>query len=386
MNDRTERAWRNIHAMRSTVEGNREEAERLRRLPDPVAEAFRQANLHRLLVPEDLGGEGLDPITYFEMVEELSFYDGSAGWNLAVTSPPVLMLGTLPLERSQLYFRDPEFAFSAAFVPSGRAQAVDGGFRVTAKWGFLSGIHQAKWLLAGSAIYDGDVPRDGANGQPQVLSFVIPAERLRILDTWHTGGMRGTGSEEAEADDLFIPSADAFQPFARQPDHRAPIFRVPGTLLGMSMSAVPLGVARRALEALKELGKNKYSKTSRVSTKDVGSAQYAVAKSEALLESSHAYVRDSFQDIWNKVIASEEIDMSVKARARRSYVHAAESAQEAVKLCYQAAGTNAIFEAEPFEQALRDVFAASTHAALHRSMMEMAGKVAFGGAPSLPAF
>jgi indole-3-acetate monooxygenase len=386
MNDREERAWENIRAMRGVIEANRAEAERLRRLPDLVARAFVEANVYRFLVPEDLGGEGLDPLICFELAEELSSYDASVGWNFAVAVGTALLAGPLPLSRMREIFASSDCGFAGGFIPGGRAVAVDGGYRLTGKWGFLSGVYQAKWMAAPAIVFDGDQPRQGANGAPTAVSCIIPTSAIEILDTWHTGGMRGTGSCEAEISDYFVPDRDISQPFSGRSEHPAAVFRIPGTYFGMNFSAVPLGAARRALEALKDLGARKVSNTTRVATKDVASAQYAAAKAEALLETGKDYVLKAFRPVWENVIAGQPSDLTVRAGARRAYVNAAECAVEAVTLCYKAAGATALHQSQPFEQALRDVFAVSNHAALQRPMMELAGQVSYGMTPGLPAF
>lgn len=99
MEDKIARAWERTRRMRPIIEANREQAERLRRLPDAVARAFVDANVYRLLVPEEYGGEGIDPVTYYELAEEVSFYDGSAGWNYAIGATGGVVLGGLSARR-----------------------------------------------------------------------------------------------------------------------------------------------------------------------------------------------------------------------------------------------------------------------------------------------
>src|SRR5579875_113256 len=148
MQDNVERAWEQVRRMRPIIEAYRDEAERLRRLPDAVAQAFVAANVYRLLVPEEFGGEGIDPVTYYELAEEVSFYDGSAGWNYAIGATGGVVLGGLSARRRRDLLATADCAVSGGGAPTGRAVAVEGGYRLSGRWSWASGIHQAKWAIA----------------------------------------------------------------------------------------------------------------------------------------------------------------------------------------------------------------------------------------------
>jgi indole-3-acetate monooxygenase len=105
-----------------------------------------------------------------------------------------------------------------------------------------------------------------------------------------------------------------------------------------------------------------------------------------VLESSGLNVKESFRPLWAKVVANEPVPLEMRARVRRAVALAAESAVEAVQLCYSAAGGSAVYECAPFERALRDVNAAASHITMRRIMMEEAGRVAFGLPPKTPLF
>src|SRR5262249_36377641 len=139
-----------------------------------------------------------------------------------------------------------------------------------------------------------------------------------------------------------------------------------------------------AVDGLKSLAAGKVSAVSRRSLRDQGQAQYAVAKSEALLRSSRLYVRECFGVIWEALIAGNPITLEIRGRARGSYVHAAECAIQATQLCYRAAGGSGLWEKGPFEQALRDVNAVACHVTMQETMLEEAGRIEFGMQPTVP--
>ncbi|MGO9061139.1 MAG: hypothetical protein ACLQU2_27715 [Candidatus Binataceae bacterium] len=386
MDAKIERVWARTRQLRPIIEAHRGEGDRLRRLPDPIAQAFLEANIYRLLVPEDFGGEGVDPITYYDLAAEVSSYDGSVGWNYAIGATGGVVLGALPPKPLRAVLASADCGVGGGGSPTGRAIAVDGGYRVTGRWGWASGIHYAKWALAYCPVFDGERLRTSANGAPVVAGFLMPKEKCAILDAWHVGGMRGTGSTEFEVTDVFVPKEFVLRLLSGETRHPYPVFRMPATFFGFNHCCVLAGIARCALAALKTLAATKTSAMTGISLRDDVQGHYAVAKAEALIESSDLNVKDAFRALWAKVVADEPVPIEMRARVRRACAYVTECAVEAVQLCYRAAGGSAVFESVPFERALRDVNTAASHITLRRTMMEEAGRVAFGLPPHNPLF
>jgi len=121
MNAKIESVWARTRALRPIVEAHRSEADILRSLPDAIAQGFINANAYRVLVPEDFGGDEIDPITYYDLIEEVSSYDGSVGWNYCIGSTSGIMLGDLPSERLRAIFASADSCVAGAGRPTGRA-------------------------------------------------------------------------------------------------------------------------------------------------------------------------------------------------------------------------------------------------------------------------
>jgi alkylation response protein AidB-like acyl-CoA dehydrogenase len=363
------------------AERHRGEGDRLRKLPPALAEAFLAHDVYRLLLPADLGGAGADPLDYLELVERVARADGATGWNLTIGAGSGLYVGYLPVARAKEMFATPDCGIAGALAPMGSAVAVEGGFRVGGRWAWASGVDQATWMVAGFK-----VAGETDAGRPAFWQAIAPRAAFRVLDTWHVGGLRGTGSTEYEAADLFIPRDACFQIFAGEPCHPAPLFRLPGAFFAAAVAVVPLGIARGCVDGLKRLAGSKRVLNGRSGLHEQAFAQYAAAKAEALVESSGFFLRRTIDDIWQTVQRGAPVSLEARARARRAAGHAAEASAEAVDLCCRAAGGNALFEAEPFERALRDVRGALGHISLQRITMEDAGRVAFGLPPLSPIF
>ncbi len=376
--ERVEAIWTKIRDLKPIIHAHREEGDRLRHLPPAVADAFFAADLYRLQIPTDLGGAGLDAMTVFDMVEEVSSYDGSAGWNLAIGAGSVAMTGSLPLDRLREIFATPNCCVAATGNPPGRATAVDGGYLLSGRWSWASGVHQSS-LVGGSArVFDGETPRVSERGGPVMRFFFLPTSKAHIYDTWITGGMKGTGSTEWEVSDFFVPERDVAQPFTKA-SHPAPIFNLPSSSFGYMTCAVPLGIARNAVNALKELA-------AKSDLKKQGYVRYAVAKAQVLQESAHLNIRDAFRGLWESVLENQSPAPDQRARSRRAMVHAVESSVQAVTLCTEAAGGSAVYQKWPFARALSDVHALQGHAVLSRRFMEFAGQAMLGDPVEHPIF
>jgi alkylation response protein AidB-like acyl-CoA dehydrogenase len=380
------KAWNDVQTLRPIIEAERDKADSLRRLPDAIADAFIARDVYRLMLPVDLGGAGITPLQQFDLTLEVSRIDASTGWNYTLAMYSASLAGVLPLELSRRRFATADCGGAGSGTPQGRAVMVDGGCRVTGRWSWASGLPHARNVLGGCVVYEDDKPKIGPDGIPIILHVSVPIEDAEVFDTWKTGGMRGTGSADFALNDVFVPTEQMFQLFGGEPTLPDPFFNLPVSTFGFSLAAVPLGVATSMIEALKELAVTKRHPPPRATIAEEGSTQFTVAKAEASVESATLYVRDAFVKIWDEICAGREASMENRSRLRRAMVHAVDMAIEAVSSCYRAAGGSAVFEAAPFERALRDVYTMGAHHVFQRSMMEDAGRVSMGLAPTLRMF
>src|SRR3712207_1887173 len=177
----------------------RDEIERDRRLPPALVHDLAAAGLFRLLVPRAFGGLEVDPLTWLGVVEAAARLDGSVGWVLLANAGGLCTAYLDAPAARAIVGPDAAVAISGTLVPSGRATRVDGGYRVSGRWAFASGVEHSAWHMAACVLVEGDRPLRTAEGQPQVRAFFLPTEELAVLDTWSVSGLRGTGSPGAPA-------------------------------------------------------------------------------------------------------------------------------------------------------------------------------------------
>ena len=228
-----------------------DEAERSGTLPERAWRALHDAGLFRLKSPRELGGFEADPVTQIEVIERAAYLDTSAGWALFVGAGTLaLMAAWMPEEGIADFLVDGRLPRTAGGVAAtGRAEPVDGGYRVSARWPFASGSEHAEWLGGISYVGDQDPPR--------VLGFAFPKEAATLHDNWDVNGLKGTGSQDMSVEDLFVPERHTYDNMA--PAVRGgPIYAIalPGFVTN-EHGAFVLGAARRALEETAALAKTK---------------------------------------------------------------------------------------------------------------------------------
>jgi alkylation response protein AidB-like acyl-CoA dehydrogenase len=369
-----------VRSLAPIVEKLRDQAEQERRMPRALFEALRAADVFRLSTPAMLGGTALDEVTAVQTIEELSRQDASVGWNAMVASNTACIASHLsaPVLRD-LYRNGPSTVIAGALLPKGAATPAAEGYRLSGKWTFASGCHQADWMVACSIVLIDGRPRLRSDGSPDVRSFFLPIAKCEILDTWHTAGLRGTGSHDWQVTDVFVPEQMSF-----------PILfdgaRAPGALFVKDfaafavarVAAVSLGIARDAIDTFMAVAK---IKTPMVASSTLATQHVThdkLGRAEALLRSARAYLYETVRMLPYNPTWSEPMEDDLRAAIRLAGAHAAQSAAEAVDLMFNCAGTTGIYENSRLQRCFRDVHVANQHINVAPSNIEMVGQYLLG--------
>lgn len=354
------------------------------RVTKDVMEAMHAAQLFRAALPQSIGGGEAPPLTLMEMTEAIATADASTAWCLgqalgccwaaAYTAPEVAQEMFSPAN-AVLAWGPPD--------PKSKAIKVDGGYRVTGEWRFGSGSRNATWVGGHSMVYeDENTQARDAGGRPVMRTMLMPIDQVRTIDVWQVMGLRGTGSDNYAADDLFVP--EAFTTWRdSQPDRResGPLYSIPLlTIYGMVFSGLALGIARSALDDFIELAKVKGSHGG-PKLRENAVIQAGVATANARILSSRIFLKEMISEHWEVLCAGEEPSLDLRARLRLAITYAMNQAREAVNFSFQAAGTNAIFEENPFERRMRDIHTVSAQGQSHVSNFEPVGQAFLGLEP-----
>jgi indole-3-acetate monooxygenase len=344
----------------------REHAEAIEqgRMPPPLVEALHDAGVFRAMLPHEVGGLEAEPVEWLQMIEELSRINASVGWNAFIQSG----IG--------LTFLDPEtferfrergggrliLAMNLGRM-AGKAVRVEGGYRVSGRWPFASGSPFATWLGGMSMVCGEDgSPVLRANGLPQPLLAIWPADQARIIDTWDGLGLRGTGSGDFEISDLFVPDEQVNTELFGTPNYDRALFRIK-EMPEVGHGAHALGVASAALESFVAAVNSKPlpGSSRQLAMGHMQAHQIAFARADVLVRAARTLLHETVRAAYEDAAVHAELALELRVRLREANIFTVRAAREAVGLIFEMAGSSAVYRGRAIEQAFRDINTAANH-------------------------
>jgi alkylation response protein AidB-like acyl-CoA dehydrogenase len=336
-----------------------------RRLPDELVVLLRDSGLLRAGAPVEVGGLELPPGVALRCAEAVARGDASAGWCVSIAITSSLLISYLPTPSRDALFGDGHGVAAGVWAPRGTGRSVDDGVVVSGRWPFCSGISHADVMFAGCLVDDQRVPSVVA----------LRKEDLEVLDTWHTLGLRGTGSHDTVADNAFVPADRVFSlfdgPILDRPLYRFPVFG----FFALSIAAAALGNARAAIDDLIELARIKKGLGSSRSLAERPATQAAVARAESALSAARALYYESIEAGWQASQDSEPVSVGVRNRLRLAATHAVRSSADVVRDMFDLAGGSAIYDGAPLQRRFRDAYTATAHFQVNEASRELPGRV-----------
>ena len=370
-------------ALRARISAERDVIEAGRRLPAELTHELARAGFFRIFLPSAYGGLDLDPMEAMEVFEELAEADASVAWcvwngNVHWTT------ARLSNEVAHAIFADPSMILANSTRPSGRAEIVEGGYRVSGRWSLVSGCQLAAWFILMCAVHENGKPRLTPSGAPELRLMLCQAKDCDIVDTWMAGGLRGTGSHDVVVRDRFVP-ADYGSFHTDSLVMTGPRYRVPAlSRVVPGLGAIALGIARSAIATLIDLAGEKQHEATRRSLSEDRGAQTRLSQAEALVCSARSFLFETVHQLWHDVLAGREATLEGRARVRLATWHAVTSAVQAVDLVHLTGGATSLYTTCPIERAFRDVHAITQHIGVNPRILETAGRVLFGLEPDIP--
>ena len=328
----------------------RENADRIdadRELPKPVFNALADAGLYLMCVPRACGGPEIDFPTYLQVIEELGKADASTAWTVSQGANWATYSARMSREAArEIWIETPRAVVSNSPAPTAKAVVVPGGFRVSGRQPFSTGIKHASWVAAHAQIIENGEARL-RSGKPEARYCLVPAAQVEVIDTWHTKGMRGTGTHSFEVRDVFVPEERTVLSVNPPLVSPGPRYRIPITLgFGAGDGMAALGLARNCIDAFYEVAGAKAPRNLTGLLREQSISQVAVGQAEAALRSGRAFLMQTAYDVWEEATSSDEPMLSLHARTqlRLAATHAIRLAAGIVESLYTACGATVVFE------------------------------------------
>jgi 3-hydroxy-9,10-secoandrosta-1,3,5(10)-triene-9,17-dione monooxygenase len=373
-------AMRRARSVVPTLRERAQKCEEARVLLPENEKLLHECGLFRYHQPKRFGGMELPFVAVVDIVAELARGCPSTAWNVGNLGCHHWILGYYePETQHELWDANPDVLIASSIaLAAGRGKRVDGGFIVSGKWPFSSGVDNSDWNMLAVTVYEDEKAVDWR-------LCLVPKSDYRILDTWYAMGMVGTGSKDIEVKEVFVPERRALQlsrcrgglehPGAKL--NAGPLFRVPLVAsAGHPLSATALGTAEGAYEHVRDVFRKRIGTYTGAKVSDFQAVQVKLARARCLIDSAGYLMRQSaliFQD-------HDQLDLEAKLRLRAQNAFAVSQSREAVETLWSFYGANAIYTRDPLQRYLRDVQAASQHFSFNFDIAGAAfGTAALGG-------
>jgi alkylation response protein AidB-like acyl-CoA dehydrogenase len=366
------------------------EAERNRRADDAAVHALIESGLLKILQPARFGGYELGFPEFVRVGQTLAHHDVSFAWVYCIIGIHHWWGGYVEPElQEELWSRDPECIFVDSFNPTGRAEPVDGGFRTSGRWGFLSGLPWAEWASVGVM-----APFE-AGGKPEYLMLFVPKSDYTVIDDWHTVGLRGSASASIEVHDAFVPRHRVFRLAQTIQSGRAPgeaynpgpLYRIPYAAgLGISLVPPSLGGAQAVAERFRQSAQSRAPLFQQRQAELVLS-QTVLADAMLTLETIEQMLYRNADELMEIGRGERAIDKLGRVRLLASRAYVARRSREVAGNLMDIAGARSIFEDGPLQRFWRDIHVMGQHVALnYEGSMRNYGKVLMGLEPDIPFY
>ncbi len=341
-----------------------DEGEALRTMPAHLVDATRAAGLFRMAMPAALGGLELDPVTIVESIEAIAHADGSAGWTTLIGNSTAFFAWLDPVAARDMLSATTDVASTSMFAPMGRARRDGRDLVVDGRWPFNSGCVHADWYQAAVVVVRDGAPEVRADGRPDVRFAMFPRDGAAVIDTWHSLGLRGTGSHDIEVRGLRVPIDHTAAPMLDDPAGDGPLSQLGFfPLLTVLMGGFPLGVARRALDELADLAPSKRRGTSPQPIADDPRAQHDIGRADASLQAARTFLLDTLDGAWATVTSGASLTGEQVMRIALAGQQSMDAAVAAVDLAFHLAGADAVYTNHPLQRCFRDIHTANQHIA-----------------------
>jgi len=377
-----------VRALAPMVEAHARQAEEERKPVDAVMKAIEEAGVYRYFVPKRYGGYEFSLTTFMDIGMILGEACLSTGWVTTFCMEHNWLLALYnKAAQDDIFGRQPYIIAPGALAPKGTATPVEGGYRLTGRWEWGTGVMHSDWVMVG-----GLIPAEGAD-QPNLCMFILPRDQAEVIDTWHTAGMVGTGSNDIAVNDVFVPG-HLVQNLAEMRDGRCPggevndsyLYRMPMLpVLGLTAACPVVGGARKAVQVFQERLQERFVYGTGTKQGEKPVAQIRLGLLKVRVESLEAKLKATAMEVEDWGRSGEPCPAIERARLRVQIGTIVREARDIARDVVEESGAHAHFLDNPLQRILRDLNTASCHTVFDLDVSaEQYGRLLLGLAPNAP--
>jgi alkylation response protein AidB-like acyl-CoA dehydrogenase len=351
----------------AVVVAHASEADRIRRLPTETVEALAGSGAFQLGLPVALGGPGLAPTDILRRIASLARLDGAAGWCSMISSTTSTLAAFLRADVAEDTFGKGR-CYGGVFAPNGRFSVDGTGATLSGRWNWGSGLQHCDVVVAGAI---------GPDGERR--TFILDIADVELVDTWHTMGMRGSGSVDFVATNVSVDlqrSASQIRPRPIAEEHLShfPNF----ALLAASVAAVAAGIASHAIEECRALAVDRRPQFSSRLLAEHAAVQSSMSRVDVALGSAVRHLWAEVDHAWQLIVSGERVAVSQRVAIRAAAAHLVEVSASVTDEMFTVAGGNAVYETSDLGRCLRDAHVVRQHIMVAPRLHETLGRHLLG--------
>ncbi|MDE2596890.1 MAG: flavin-dependent monooxygenase [Sphingomonadales bacterium] len=336
------------------------------RLPVETIQDFQDAGFFKILQPRRYGGYEMDPQTFYAVQMKVAEGCMSSAWVLGVVAVHNWQLALFDAQAQEdVWGDDPTTLIASSYMPKGQATPSEGGYRVSGRWGFSSGVDHCEWAFLGGQLIDPET------GKPDFVTFLIPRKDFKVIPVWNTIGLGATGSHDVTVEDAYVPayrvhrSKDGFavtSPGLKVND--APLFKLPfGQVFVRAVSSSSIGALQGALDLFREAGARRVSHNDASSAAQDPSTLELIAETTAAIDEMKAVLSRNFDDLMRLACAEQNADVPTRLTYRYQSAQVSGRCADLISRIFHCSGAEGIFRDRPISRIFCDINAGRTHVA-----------------------
>ncbi|HJV27633.1 MAG TPA: acyl-CoA dehydrogenase family protein [Aromatoleum sp.] len=365
------------------------DAERAGMVPIETVREMQAAGLFRVLQPKRWGGFELDPRVFYRVQMALAEGCMSTAWIYGVIGVHNWQLPLFPDAAQQdVWGQDSATLIASTYMPVGKAEAVEGGYRLSGRWGFSSGVEHCDWIFLG-----GLLPKADGSDALEHTTFLLPKSDFRVEHNWDVLGLRATGSHDIVVDNAFVP-AHRTQRTNDHSDAGCPgraanpgwLYRIPFTqVFQRAVSSACIGAFDGAIAHFRERSAAHVGKHGAKTAEDVN-AQLVVAEAMMTSDQLKLVLFRNYARIVEYAHSGERMPVEERLLQRAQAALVPKLCAAGVAELLRACAASGLYKTNPIERVFRDIHQARGHVANNSDAYARAFGMVMLGMPNADPF
>jgi 3-hydroxy-9,10-secoandrosta-1,3,5(10)-triene-9,17-dione monooxygenase len=353
------------HAMVPFLREMAQATDSMRRPPEETRLRLKAEGFAQIFQPRRYGGAEGRLIDGVDTLRHIARGCGSTAWIVVQNMLHNLMFANWPEQaQDDVWGETPDALVSGILARGGKALKVSGGYRLTGRWPFVSGVDIADWV-----IFTGEC--ESAEGaKPEELHFILRKDQITVLDTWYSIGLKGSSSHDVVISDAFVPdhrvvTMSAFKGDGRSPGsmvNKGPLYRTPPySIFGAFNGSALLGIAEATVDYYVENTRKRASTMSGNSVASFATQQVKVAEAQVAALAARQLIHSVVNEMQGVIENGGITTVEDRTRFRAMSAYAGRLSASAVNLVLDAGGGGVIYERNPIARCVSDMTVAHRH-------------------------